>query len=124
NGAVSLAGRAAIVPMDIEQLLLQGFAGDDAFHVSGPQPYAEITLSGGDPSDADSATFAGNAAFPLLLETNLEMLHVSGGGVALARLESIKSLTLINGGAPIGIAGSTGPDEFRVTPTGVNTAEI
>jgi hypothetical protein len=117
----ALAGRATIAPTSIASLIVNGLDGDDAFSVTGPQPYTNITLAGGDPSASDVANLTGNGT-AVVAHLGGATASVTGGGLGNVSLPGIEVVNLNAGAGSITLAGTSGPDAFTVTPTGANTA--
>ena len=63
SGQVTLNGQIAVTTAGVTNLVLEGLGGDDQFTVNAAQPYANLTLSGGDSSqNGDLVTLHANAA--------------------------------------------------------------
>jgi hypothetical protein len=117
----ALSGRATIAPTSIANLIVNGLDGDDVFSVTGPQPYTNITLAGGDPSASDVANVTGNGT-AVVAHLGGTTASVTGGGLGNVLLPGIEVLNLNAGAGNITLAGTPGPDAFTVTPTGATTA--
>jgi hypothetical protein len=115
--------RATIVTSSIGSLTLNGLDGDDVFNVTGPQPYANITLSGGDPSASDVANLTGNGT-DVALNLGSATASVSGGGLGSISLPGVEIVNLNAGVGNININGTNGPNPFSASPTGANTATV
>jgi hypothetical protein len=117
----ALAGRATIAPTSIASLIVNGLDGDDAFSVTGPQPYTNITLAGGDPSASDVASLTGDGT-AVVAHLGGATASVTGGALGNVALPGIEVLNLNAGAGSITLAGTSSGDAFTVTPTGANTA--
>jgi hypothetical protein len=121
TGNVTLAGRTTIAPTSIASLTVNGLDGGDTFNVTGPQPYASITLGGGGALAGDVANLTGDGT---AVTANLggTTASVTGGDLGSVSLPGIETLNLNAGSGAITLLGTPGPDAFIMTPTGANTS--
>jgi hypothetical protein len=146
TGSVERPGRATISQSLMEDLQIIGLDGDDAFTVSGPQPYLTIELQGGNPSGSDNVTLNGTAAAELVelilaptgdtatgvvgspvLLVNVENLTINSLGdndtlsvTGLGGVTDLDHVTFNSGGDAsdtMSITGTAEPDVITVTPT-------
>src|SRR5262249_17664435 len=102
----------------ISNLTLNGLNGADTFNVTGPLPYASITLAGG---GAGVANLNGSGT---AVTANLGGVpaSVSGGGLGTVALPGIGTLNLNAGAANPPLAGTPAPAPFPAPPPAPNPA--
>ncbi|MAE61950.1 MAG: hypothetical protein CMJ49_11415, partial [Planctomycetaceae bacterium] len=97
SGAVTLNGRAPIVPTTINSLTVNGYDGNDTFGLTGTHPYAGgVTLSGGGPSASDTVNLTGTGGADVVgVDLLTEQVTGLGGTISLPGIEH---LTYADGG--------------------------
>jgi len=136
TGNVTITGRATVTPTNIENLTLNGHAGDDTFHVNAVQPYLQTLISGGDPSASDTLNLIGTAGndtmavnfFSSQVPPGLPVVNGSpvpvvitgfGGNIGITETESVNFDG--NGGTDTLTGNGTAQDDiFTYTPTNID----
>jgi hypothetical protein len=152
TGAITLNSQLTVTTPGISQLTLEGYAGDDTFNVAATQPYALITLDGGDPSASDVANLTTTSAadvvkLDLLAQTvtglgspidltGVETVNFLSGGGAAADAFSVLNLSAASGihavnvsanpaaADTLTVAGTVNDDQLTYTPTGAESGNI
>ncbi|MDP6721064.1 MAG: hypothetical protein QGF59_20530, partial [Pirellulaceae bacterium] len=101
----------------VANVTLNGLNGDDTFNVPGPQPYANIVLSGGDPSASDVANLTGDGTGPITVTVS-SPATMAGGGLGAVSLPGIEHTNLNAAAANVDVNGDTGDDDIAFTTTG------
>ena len=125
TGAISLNSQVVVTTPGVLNVTLAGHDDNDHFTVNAPQPYDNVTLSGGDSSDnGDSATL--NATTDTTVTLGGNVATFVGGNLSGVSLSTpgVDDVSLNAGTNAITIDGTADDDHFVVTPVGADTATI
>ncbi len=123
TGTVQVNADTPIQQTGIANLTLNGLAGDNTYSVAAGQPYSAITINGSGNSDPDVLNLTGDGS-PVTVTLDGANPSVSGGGLGVISLTGVGIVNLNNGAGAINVLGTTGQDNFSITPTGASTATI
>ena len=124
TGTVTLNSDLPILQTAVENLVLNGFAGDDRFNIHGAVPYATTTLNGGDPTASDIVNLTGatGAVTVNLADSTLavptDTTVVGYGGVVT--LNGVEVANLDAAGNALTVVGTSQNDVITYTPTGAS----
>ena len=117
SGDIALNSQIVAATPGVMDVTLEGHDNNDHFTVNAPQPYANVTLSGGDSSDnGDTATLNATADTTVTLGGNVAT--VVGGDLSTATLfaPGVDAVSLNAAANDITIDGTTGNEAFLVAP--------
>ena len=125
NSITLLNRQLPVTTVGVTVLTLNGVSGNDLFNVTGggSYTYTSLILSGGS-SLNDVANLTGSGAAVNLNNLGGTTANVTGGGLGRVSLPGIEVLYLNAGTAAAGVFGTSGPDNWTVTPTGASSATI
>jgi hypothetical protein len=120
-GAVSLNANITILQNSIENLLLNGLAGDDVFQLHAGLPYTTTTISGGEPSASDvvSLTAATGPVTVDLADSTLpaDNTTITGYGGTVT-LTGVEVANMDANGNTVSVIGTSQDDKLTYTPSG------
>ena len=121
NGFTTFAALAITTP-GVTDLILYGNDGDDTFNIAAAQPYASITLDGGNTTASDTVNLSG-AAGAIALSLASQTITGYGGSIGLLGVEAL-NLGATGGAATLTITGTSGPESLTYIPTSATGGNV
>ena len=125
TGTISLNGQLPVATTGIVTLALEGLTGNDSFTIGNSTPYTSTLLYGGE--GTNTATLTGNGTAVTVGsfgDASTNVVGVTGGSLGDVAVSGIASLTVNAGAGDITVGGTTGLNNYDVTPTAAHTATI
>ena len=112
----------SITAAGVDELRLNGLAGDDLFRVAGDHPFTGgILIDGGSPSASDVVNFTGGGAD---VDVNLAAPSITESGFAPVSLTGVEVANVNAATGDVDVAGTSGDDDVTFSPTASDAGQI
>ena len=121
TGAIALNSQSPVTPTGVNELVLNGLAGDDAMMAAATLPFATTTANGGDNVGNDLLTLT-SAPGAVMVDLGNRTVNGYGGTVGYTGIEALATAQGGGGGSGLTVLGTAGPDALDYTPAVGGTA--
>jgi len=121
TGVIALNSQSPVTPTGVQDLVLNGLAGDDVNTAAATLPFATTMANGGDNTGNDLLTLTG-APGAVAVDLGNSSVTGYGGSVQYTGIEALATAQGGGGGSNLTVLGTGGPDSLDYTPAAGGTA--